>query len=225
MNEWLTHLGLPCVSTFQNIAEAVEAVNAQRVKFPLIIKPRMGTGSISTYRVDDEQELRVFYKRAQKEIEASSVSHESGFTSSQALIIQEFILGKEYNLNVINDLNGSYKSTIVTEKLSVRSGEMDIAVTRNIPDLETLGRKIGNVLGHPYLLDIDVVIRDGITYMLDMNPRISGSYPFGRMAGVNFAEILIRWLEDQNADVSSYLTPLSNVITMKGISMHIAQFQ
>jgi carbamoyl-phosphate synthase large subunit len=223
MNEWLQSIGFRIIPTYLTIQEALDAVLSNQVSFPLIIKPRMGTGSISTYRVDDEDEFRVLYQRALKETAASAVSHEIGFSLDEALMIQAFIIGKEYNLNVVNDLNGKYHGSIITEKISARSGEMDIAVTIDHPEIESLSRGIGNALKHPYLLDVDIIAQDDNFYILDMNPRISGSYPFGKMAGVQYADMLVRWLSDPDADVSSLLRPKVGVTTMKGISLHVAE--
>lgn len=220
MNVWLQSLGFSTVPTFLSMSEALEAVLSNQISFPLIIKPRMGTGSISTYRVDDEDELRILYHRALKETALSPLSLELGYNSDEALIIQEFIRGKEYNLNVVNDLNGRYQGSIITEKLSIRSGETDIAVTTIHPPIETLGRKLGDALMHPYLLDVDIITLDDVSYVIDMNPRISGSYPFGSMVGVKYADMLVRWLSDPEADVSDLLRPKVGVTVLKGISLH-----
>jgi carbamoyl-phosphate synthase large subunit len=222
MNEWLRMLGLPVIPTFNNVDEALNAVMSGTISFPLMIKPRRGTGSLLTYRVCDEEELIVLFRRALREIEGSPVTKETGYQSTEALIIQEFIRGTEFSLDLLNNLNGQFQCVIVKEKIAMRSGETDIAMTVDMPDLFRLGRKIAIALKHPFLIDMDLIVRDGIPYVMDMNPRIGGGYPFSTQAGVRLTEALVRWLKDDEADVSSILQPEIGKISMKGICIRSA---
>ncbi len=222
MCRWLEAQDLPVLKAFSCVGDALVALDAGILSFPLIIKPRFGTGSFATYKVHDEEELAVMARRAIREQEDSSPQKALGNGSEEILIIQPFIHGTEYNLDVVNDLKGRYQCTIIKEKISMRSGETDIAVTRSLPELEELGHRLSASLQHPFLLDVDLIMHDEQPFVLDMNPRIGGGYPFGRLAGVKYAEALVRWLVDDEADASSILIPGIDVMSMKGISIHPA---
>lgn len=56
--------------------------------------------------------------------------------SGPLLLIQEYVSGTEYGVDVINDLNGKYVTTFVKMKLSMRGGETDKAVTVDFPEVE-----------------------------------------------------------------------------------------
>lgn len=58
------------------------------------------------------------------------------------------IKGREYGLDVMNDLDGRYRATIVKEKMAMRSGETDAAGTIDNKELEGLGRTLGTLLCH-----------------------------------------------------------------------------
>ena len=222
LNGWLHELGLAGIQTYTNLQEALIALRSGRISFPLIIKPRRGTGSLSTYRVCDEEELIVLFRRALREIEASPLSKESGYVFEEALIIQEFIHGIEYGLDIVNNLSGKFQSVIVKEKISMRAGETDIARIVDFPELARIGETIALNLQHPYLLDVDLMLNEGVSYVMDMNPRISGGFPFSRMAGVRYPEALVRWLQHDDEDLASLLIPEIGKLSMKGLSIRCA---
>ena len=51
-------------------------------------------------------------------------------------------------------------------------------------------------------LDCDVLERDGLYYVLELNPRFGGGYPFSQEAGVNMPKAIIEWLKGNQIDIS-----------------------
>ena len=74
----------------------------------------------------------------------------------------------------------------------MRSGETDIAEVTKNSDLKTVGKKIAKSLSHIGNLDMDILLSDGKAYIIDMNARFGGGYPFTHNAGVNELEAIIR---------------------------------
>jgi carbamoyl-phosphate synthase large subunit len=132
------------------------------------------------------------------------------------VLIQEKLSGQEYGLDVINDLQGNYIATFVKKKIAMRSGETDVAMTVADRDLDALGQAIAQKLRHIANLDMDVFLTEKGEYILDMNPRFGGGYPFSHLAGANLPGAIIAWLKHESAD-PSYFEIEPNVIGCKGI--------
>jgi len=78
----------------------------------------------------------------------------------------------------------------------------DKAFLLNRPDIEELGFEIGKKLGHIGNLDADVFEAEDKFYLLEMNPRFGGGYPFSQMAGANYPAAIIAWLQGHSFDFS-----------------------
>jgi carbamoyl-phosphate synthase large subunit len=67
----------------------------------------------------------------------------------------------------------------------MRSGETDVAITVKEPKLESLGKMLGEITQHPANMDVDVFFDGTDAYILEMNARFGGGYPFSHLAGVD----------------------------------------
>jgi carbamoyl-phosphate synthase large subunit len=75
----------------------------------------------------------------------------------------------------------------------MRSGETDIAITLKNEILEKLGEKLSKSLKHTGNLDVDVFFDGKTPYILELNPRFGGGYPFTHLAGGNVVMAYIDW--------------------------------
>jgi carbamoyl-phosphate synthase large subunit len=138
----------------------------------------------------------------QRRLPKTILANIRGSDPTLAVLIQERLRGQECGLDVINDLNGRYVTTFGRVKLAMRAGETDRAVTIKSGELERLGRALGTQLGHVGNLDCDVFLSDGRGYVLEMNPRFGGGYPFSHGAGANLPAALLAWADGQIPDPS-----------------------
>ena len=69
--QFIESLGLKTPKTYVNYNEAVASIKAGTLKFPLILKPRWGSGSIGLEFVDDLEELEMVYKLDKKKVQKS----------------------------------------------------------------------------------------------------------------------------------------------------------
>lgn len=180
--------------TFINLDSAISALKSGDVKFPLVVKPRWGSGSIGIEFPEDIEELEMSFKLQKKKIARTILSEASKDNIDSAILIQEKIEGKEFGVDIINDFETNYCATIVKEKLAMRSGETDKAITRNNPEIQRIGKIIGENLKHIGNLDCDILEKDGVYYVLELNPRFGGGYPFSHEAGANIPRAYINWL-------------------------------
>jgi len=213
---FLEGCGFHTPQTFLGIDSALDALAVSEIDFPVIIKPRWGMGSIGLIEAENEMELRFIYSKVMRIIEKSPLINVSGYDHERMVLIQEKLSGQEYGLDVINDLQCNYVTTFAKKKIAMRSGETDIAMTVVDDDLNNLGQEIAKKLRHIANLDLDVFLTEKGAYVLEMNPRFGGGYPFSHLAGANLPAAIISWLKNEPAN-SSYFEIEPNVIGCKGI--------
>lgn len=195
MNGFLRQIGLRTPTTFMDFDEEMPDFVKKRFEEggKFIIKPRFGMGSIGIYTADNMEELNLFVQKVQKEIVNSYLKYESGIDMAHSVLIQEKIEGPEYGLDIVNDLNGNYRYTIAKQKLAMRAGETDIAKIISGENFEKIGEVLAKKLSHIGNLDADIMMYEGEAYIIDMNARFGGGYPFTHYAGVNTLEAILRW--------------------------------
>jgi carbamoyl-phosphate synthase large subunit len=198
--KFLQGCGLPVPNTYLSLAEARRALSHGEIAFPLVIKPRWGTASIGIEYPEDDEELELAYHLVKRRLARTFLAEISATDPERCILIQERLCGHEYGLDVINDLNGRYICTFVKRKLTMRAGETDRAITVENDQLERLGEAIGQRLGHVGNLDCDVFIGEGGCYVLEMNPRFGGGYPFSHVAGANLPAALVAWANGEEPD-------------------------
>lgn len=215
-DKWLTfnflkdnHIDTPL--TFIDRKQAIDALENGLLKFPVIMKPRWGMGSIGIYRADNLEELEVFYKKISNEIQGSYLKYETKADLSSSILIQQCISGDEYGIEVVNDLNKNYVATLCKKKVAMRSGETDQAITVDDEHLKNIGKTLSNKLKHIAMLDIDCLEENGAFYVLELNARFGGQYPFSHLAGANIPKQLVEWCEGK-------ATNLENVHIEKNIT-------
>ncbi len=211
--------GFMAPETFVRLEDAKMALRAGVVNYPLMVKPRWGMGSIGVFQADNERELDVFYEKTRSAVINSYLKYESAQDLDECVLIQEMIDGQEYGLDVMNDLDGQYQNTVVKKKLAMRSGETDCAVTVDEPDVKEIGHKIAELSRHEGNLDVDCFrAKDGTIYVLEMNARFGGGYPFSHLAGVDLPRAIVGWLKGRKSD-SEILSPKIGIVGQKDIEL------
>jgi carbamoyl-phosphate synthase large subunit len=155
-----------------------------------MVKPRYGFGSVNLFKAYNFKELEVFYRYIKDRIR-NSVYDFFHWDKDFPVIIQEYIEGREYGIEVVNDLKGNYLATFKKLKFEMRSGETDGAEIIENKELEKIGQLISNKLPSIGLLDIDVVKTNRGFELLEINPRFGGQYPFSHMAGANLPKLYL----------------------------------
>ncbi|XLS30763.1 peptidoglycan bridge formation glycyltransferase FemA/FemB family protein [Flavobacteriaceae bacterium M23B6Z8] len=196
--KFLKELGLKTPLTFKKLDAAKKAIKNGELDFPLIIKPRWGSASIGIEIADNIEELELIYRLKTLKIKKSALRNMSDHTSEAILVIQEKLEGQEYGLDVLNDFEGKYCATFARKKLGMRCGETDKAESVIDQRFEDVGRILGDALKHIGNMDCDVFICDEQAYVLELNPRFGGGYPFSHEAGADIAAMYVEWLQNSN---------------------------
>lgn len=216
--DFLVNNNIKTPLTFTSISKVLKEINDKKLNYPLIIKPRWGMGSIGIYEANTEEELIILYNKTLSQIKATYLKYESENQLDESIIIQEKLAGQEYGLDIINDLDKNYINTVVKKKFAMRSGETDAAITEDNNALKELGLKLSHTLGHVANLDVDVFMVNDTPYVLEMNARFGGGYPFSHNANVDLPLAIVKWL---NKEVVSekILKEKIGVLTHKDISI------
>ena len=197
--QWVESLGLTAPKTYVRLEDCKKALAAGEIDFPLFMKPRWGSGSIGLESIADMEELDIYYGLLMKKIKKTILATAS--VGDEYIMIQEKLTGSEFGLDIMNDLDGKNIGVSVKQKLAMRAGETDKAVTVDLPEVREMGRKIGEALGHIGNLDVDIMQRaDGAYCVLELNPRFGGGFPFSYEAGVNFPKARIQTIKGESVD-------------------------
>lgn len=153
-------------------------------KYPAFIKPRDGSSSINAYKVDNEKEL----------VAMADIVPD--------YIIQPYIRGTEYTIDIFCDFNGNPIFITPRIRLAVRAGEVlktqidqDELIIEEIKKLIDDFKPVGAITVQ--------MIRDELTqkdYYIEINPRYGGGAPLSMKAGANSAEMMIRLLNGERID-------------------------
>ena len=195
---FLKNNNFPTPQTWLSPTLAMEAWQRKKVS-SIIIKPRWGMGSIGIFEAFQPDEIALLGEVCRRRIQSSYLKYESQQTPDDCVIYQEYLEGQEYGMDVVNDLQGSHRATWMRKKLAMRAGETDEAEIVDLPLLRQLASGL-SVLGHIGNLDVDVIERNGKFYVIDMNARFGGGYPFSHLAGANLPLALVAWAQGKEPE-------------------------
>lgn len=196
-DKWKTYLflkehGFLVPKTYCSLHQALLALERGELQYPVIVKPRFGCGSIAMSVAEDEMALLYYFRRNTSTISRSYLKYESA-AAEEKILYQQCLEGQEYGVDIINDLAGNHRTSIVKKKIAMRAGETDIAQVEQQPAIAREADRLGRLTGHIGNMDCDFFLVDGQPYVLEMNARFGGGYPFSHMAGCDLPRALIAW--------------------------------
>lgn len=156
-----------------------EDISNKNYNFPLFIKPEDGSSSKNAFKINNEKELMFFKDYIDKPI------------------IQEFMHGTEYSVDVFCDFDSNPITIVPRKRLAVRSGEiLKGQIEKNMDIINDVKRMIDILkpIGH---ITIQCMITDaGIEY-IEINPRFGGGAPMSIDAGADSCKNLFRLLKGE----------------------------
>ena len=149
--------------------------------FPAFIKPKDGSSSIDSYKVKDEEQLRLY---------ADKIGD---------YIIQPFIDGTEYTIDIFCDYDGKPVYITPRERVAVRSGE--VLKTKIFQD-ETMIEEMKTLISDfkpSGQISVQCIRekKSGEDYYIEINPRFGGGAPLSIKAGADSAHAVIRMLRGE----------------------------
>lgn len=183
--------GFRTPNTYLTLGDAQAALGGGRERFPLVLKPRWGSAALGIEFVYDEDELELGFELLGRRLERTTLARSPDLGG--AVLVQAFVAGDEYSLDIVCDLSGRYAGTLAKRKLGLRAGDTDSAVTVSDPALSDLGRALARDLGPVGVVDCDVFLAAEGPTVLELNPRFGNAYPFAQVAGADLPAALLAW--------------------------------
>ena len=200
-DKWKTYLflknnGFYVPQTYLTLQRAILALDSGELQYPTVVKPRFGCGSIAMSIAEDEMALLYYFRRNTRTISKSYLKYESA-SEDEKILYQECLKGQEYGVDIINDLEGNLRNVIVKKKIAMRAGETDISEVVDIPAIREACERLGRLTRHIGNMDVDVFLVGDKPYILEMNARFGGGYPFSHMAGCNLPKAIVSWAKGE----------------------------
>ena len=158
--------------------------------FPAFIKPKDGSSSINAFKVEDKEELLMYSQQVED------------------YIIQPFISGKEYTIDIFCDFDGKPISIIPRERMQVRAGEvlktqifMDETMIKEAKALCRAFKPCG-----PITVQLIQDEKTGVNYYIEINPRYGGGAPLSMKAGARSAEYILRLLSGEEVKEPEHIS-------------------
>lgn len=151
----------------------------KRISFPLIIKPRFGSAGRDVIICHNEEDIAFFSKRIPEPI------------------IQEYLKGEEVTIDILCDFENVVISVVPRQRLKVRGGEVERALTRREDLLLDWGKRIAECLKAEGPINIQCFLTEKGPVFTEINPRFGGGYPLSYYAGADFPSMIIRMMKGE----------------------------
>lgn len=143
-------------------------------RFPAYLKPRRGSGSIGTARVENE-----------------SMLHELARGRTD-LIVQEAVDGTEFTVDCFAAEPGRVVAAVPRERIAIKAGVSVKGRTYRHPQIEAIAAEVVARTRIAGPANVQGMLRDDGTFsIVEMNPRFSGTLALTTAAGINFATLLL----------------------------------
>ena len=170
----LKKMGFNHIKSYINKNDFYNAIECGEIKYPVFVKPITGSASININKVSSKSEIDLL------------------FDKYNDLIIQEFMEGKEYGIDVYIDLSsGKPVNLFIKEKIKMRAGETDKSVSVNDTGIKKLLLNFFKKFNFLGVLDIDVFKVEDEIFISEVNPRFGGGYPHAYNCGINFPKLVL----------------------------------
>jgi len=167
--QFLTRNNIPIPKTY-----LPGEVDFSSMHYPLLLKSRYGSGSKSIFKVKNERELKFF------------VDYIPG------PLIQEFIAGKEYTIDLFSDFNEKVLTVVPRERIETFCGESYKGKTVKDIQMVEYARSLAEKLGTIGHITAQCIKNNKEIKFIEVNPRFGGGAILGIKAGANTPLFLLR---------------------------------
>jgi carbamoyl-phosphate synthase large subunit len=147
---------------------------SEELPLPLFIKPRVGRGAVGAFPVRSYEELDFFLR----------------YVSNP--IVQEFLDGPEFTIDVLCDFDGRPLSIVPRERVVIRAGVIDRGRTVRDQRLTALAEAACRAIPFAGPINVQCRMRGDQPVIFEINPRFSGGIPLTIQAGADFPTMLVK---------------------------------
>lgn len=218
---------LRCLSIPQPQGRAVKTAEeaktaASELGFPLLVRPSYVIGGRGMQVVYDEEELLIYINDALK------------FSDSHPVLIDQYIEGTEVELDAVSD----GKTVVIPgitehiERAGIHSGDsICIYPTQHISKqvldkLIEYTEKIALALNVQGLMNIQFVIKDGVAYVIEVNPRASRTVPIlSKVTNTQMVDIAVNAILGKSLKEQGYKTGMLPTTSLVCAKVPVFSFQ
>jgi len=204
LDKWLLHQRCRSVVPVP-VTTVAPSAPLRTWNLPVILKPRVGSGSRGIRLVETHEEL-------------------GNHAIDTSLICQEFLPGAEYSVDCFAGHDGRVIAAVPRERLKVDSGVAMTSRTVRDPELQALAVAVVEALDLRYAVNVqfrrDV---DGQPRLLEINPRLAGTMRLTSLAGINLPLMTVlaasgrkQFIRDDDA-----LLPFSDTVIVRTLQEHV----
>ncbi len=185
---------IPCPYTIFDVSSLHDVINSD-IKYPIVVKPRIGYGAIGFKKVGSSDKLIELFNDQNEDI--------------TNYVFQEYIpqTALQYEAAMFMDNQNNVKTTLVFSKnrwFPVTGGSSPLNITVEEPNIIKSCEKLLMLINWRGCADIDLIMdpRDSTAKIMEINPRVSGSVKICFIAGVNQARQILELLYSE--EVTEY---------------------
>ena len=174
MFKYLKENGIDTVMTYGDIESFVKELDENKIKFPVFVKPREGSGSVGARKITNLSELK------------------EAMVEDPRLIIQEY-MGDSIDLDAdiyIDTISHEPVALFSKKKLETKIGGANKTISFKDDKLVEFVKKALKVFKFNGPIDMDLWYRNGRYYLSEINPRFGGAYLHAYGAGVDFVRLV-----------------------------------
>lgn len=156
-----------------------EIYERSNVKFPAVIKPFDSRGARGFYKVDNEDELRIFLAK-----------NDRTFGKDNSLIM-EYLPGTEYSNYGFSDLEGNVLVVVPVKRIQANGTSLRAQIVDN-PKVEEIAKRIAKKLNLQGAWNIQLMEAGESIKLVEVNPRFAGTGILPDHAGVHLPHLAIK---------------------------------
>ncbi len=178
-------LGIPAPATWSvGALEELDGIR-DRLPYPVVIKPREGSGAVGVRYVSEPEDLEAVYR---------FVHRRFPFPLVQERIPRE---GQGYGVSLLFDAGGTLKASFVHKRLReypVSGGASTLRESVRRDDMLEMAVSLLRAIGWFGVAQVEFKLdpRDSTPKLMEINPRFWGSLALSLHCGVNFPHLLLR---------------------------------
>lgn len=187
---------IPCPITISNANSLEDVINSD-IKYPIVMKPRVGYGAIGFKKINNADELKETFNKIDEAV--------------KYYVFQEYIpqTDLQYECAMFIDDNNEVKTSLVFSKnrwFPINGGSSTLNITVDRPDIIENCTRLLKEINWRGPADIDLIQdpRDNTAKIMEINPRVSGSVKIAFIAGTDQARQILELA--YGSEVSKYDT-------------------
>lgn len=174
MFRYLQEKNIKTVLSYGDIESFEKGFLENKIKFPVFVKPRKGSGSVGARKINDINNLK------------------DALQKDSSLIIQEY-MGDALDVDAdiyVDTISNQAVSLFSKKKLETKIGGASKTISFKDERLNEFVARALKAFKFNGPIDMDLWYRDGEYYLSEINPRFGGAYLHAYGAGVDFVKLI-----------------------------------